>query len=127
MKAFQFQIEVARTKLEELTKLAWGIERDSYYQLSNRFAWTWKLASLGVPVVLLYLGFSNATDEKIKSDVIYETENNFINEFKGREIARVVPPEVWDKIWIIKHESGKATPFIPLLRTLICEVSLLAK
>ena len=31
--------------------------RDICYQLSNRLAFTWKLASLGVPVVLLYLGF----------------------------------------------------------------------
>lgn len=33
------------------------ISRDSHYQLSNRIAFTWKLASLGIPVVLLYLGF----------------------------------------------------------------------
>ena len=26
------------------------------------FAWSWKLASLGIPVVLLYLGFLNAQD-----------------------------------------------------------------
>ena len=35
---------------------------DHHYQLSNRFAWLWKLASLGIPVVLLYLGFLNAQD-----------------------------------------------------------------
>jgi hypothetical protein len=123
----QFQIDVARTKLEELTRLDWGIKRDSYYQLSNRFAWTWKLASLGVPVVLLYLGFTNAIDEKINSNVIYKTENDFINEFKGSKISELVPPEVWNKLWWVKDESGKATPFIPLIRTLSCEVSLLVK
>ncbi len=31
--------------------------RDSHYQLANRLAFTWKLASFGFPVVLLYLGF----------------------------------------------------------------------
>jgi len=31
--------------------------RTSDYQLSNRIAFTWKVASLGIPVVLLYLGF----------------------------------------------------------------------
>ena len=31
--------------------------RDSHYQLANRLAFAWKLASLGVPVILLYLGF----------------------------------------------------------------------
>lgn len=34
-----------------------AISRDSHYQLSNRIAFTWKLASLGVPTVLVYLGF----------------------------------------------------------------------
>lgn len=35
-----------------------AISRDSHYQLSNRLAFTWKLAMLGFPVVLLYLGFT---------------------------------------------------------------------
>ena len=34
------------------------LERDSHYQLANRLAFTWKLATLGIPVVLLYLGFT---------------------------------------------------------------------
>lgn len=33
------------------------ISRDSHYQLSNRLAFAWKLASLGIPVALIYLGF----------------------------------------------------------------------
>lgn len=40
------------------------ISRDSHYQLANRLAFTWKLAKLGFPVVLLYLGFTG--DEGIK-------------------------------------------------------------
>jgi hypothetical protein len=35
------------------------INRDSHYQVSNRIAFTWKLASLGIPVVLIYLAFLN--------------------------------------------------------------------
>lgn len=34
------------------------ISIDVNYQLSNRIAFAWKLASLGVPVVLVYLGFT---------------------------------------------------------------------
>lgn len=30
--------------------------------MSNRFAWAWKLATMEVPVVLVYLGFLNATE-----------------------------------------------------------------
>ena len=33
------------------------ITRDSHYQLANRLAFTWKLVQLGIPVVLVYLGF----------------------------------------------------------------------
>lgn len=33
------------------------ISRDSHYQLANRVAYSWKLASMGVPVLLVYLGF----------------------------------------------------------------------
>jgi hypothetical protein len=34
------------------------VDRDSHYQFSNRIAFTWKLASLGLPTVLIYLGFT---------------------------------------------------------------------
>ena len=34
-----------------------AISRDSHYQLSNRVAFAWKLASMGIPTVLVYLGF----------------------------------------------------------------------
>lgn len=34
------------------------LSADRHYQLANRVAFMWKLASLGVPVVLIYLGFT---------------------------------------------------------------------
>ena len=40
------------------------ISRDRHYQLSNRLAFAWKLASLGIPSVLVYLGFTG--DEGIR-------------------------------------------------------------
>lgn len=40
----------------------WKLRCDSLYQLANRFAWAWKLASMDVPVVLVYLGFLAATE-----------------------------------------------------------------
>jgi hypothetical protein len=40
----------------------WLINRDSHYQLCNRFAWAWKVASSGVPVILIYLGFLHADE-----------------------------------------------------------------
>jgi hypothetical protein len=35
-----------------------AIDRDTSYQLSNRIAFAWKLATMGVPTVLIYLGFT---------------------------------------------------------------------
>lgn len=50
-------IDSARSALEpQLPGIS--ISRDRYYQLSNRLAFAWKLASYGIPTVLLYLGFT---------------------------------------------------------------------
>jgi len=35
-----------------------SISRDTHYQLANRLGFTWRLATLGIPTVLLYLGFT---------------------------------------------------------------------
>lgn len=37
------------------------LSADSHYQLSNRLAFAWKLATLGIPTVLMYLGFTGDT------------------------------------------------------------------
>jgi hypothetical protein len=55
-------IEDARASLERTTSLPWRIARDTHYQMSNRFAWAWKLTELGIPVVLVYLGFLRANE-----------------------------------------------------------------
>ena len=36
---------------------AFGLSADHHYQLSNRIAYAYKLATLGLPVILMYLGF----------------------------------------------------------------------
>lgn len=40
-----------------LVNQATAIGCETHYQLSNRVAFAWKLANLGVPTVLMYLGF----------------------------------------------------------------------
>ena len=52
----------ANDGLRVATKMRWELSRDQHYQLSNRFAWSWKLAALEIPVVLVYLGFLNARE-----------------------------------------------------------------
>ena len=61
-KQIGWAIVEASDGLASATGKPWGLSRDHRSQLSNRFAWSWKLASLGIPVVLLYLGFLNAQD-----------------------------------------------------------------
>lgn len=39
-----------------------NLSRDTHYQLANRIAFSWKIASLGIPVVLVYLGFIGDKD-----------------------------------------------------------------
>ena len=37
------------------------LDAGSHYQLANRVAYLWKLASMGIPTVLLYIGFTGDT------------------------------------------------------------------
>jgi len=46
----------------------WNLSRDSHYQIANRFARSWKLASIGIPVVLVYVGFLGVTEMKDHGD-----------------------------------------------------------
>ena len=55
-------ITEANNGLKQVADGSWNLSIDSHYQLSNRFAWAWKLATLGIPVVLVYLGFLKAKD-----------------------------------------------------------------
>jgi len=55
-------IRDASVALADETGLAWALSRNWNYQMSNRFAWAWKLADLGIPVVLVYLGFLGANE-----------------------------------------------------------------
>jgi hypothetical protein len=85
-------IAMANSALNDRIK-GWSLSRDRYYQLSNRFAWAWKLASLGVPVVLLYLGFLNADE---MGDGPFRTPADWT--MCVLEHARgVVPDSVWGK------------------------------
>jgi hypothetical protein len=42
--------------------LNWDLCAERNYQLCNRFAWAWRIAALGTPVMLVYLGFLGATE-----------------------------------------------------------------
>ena len=86
----------------------WNLSHKSHYQLSNRFAWSWKLATLGFPVVLVYLGFLNA-DEMRDAFPDAQSWDNAVHSY-AREF---VPESVWGSKLILDD-----TPFYPLIRSM---------
>lgn len=95
----------------------WNLQRDSHYQLSNRFAWAWKIAQLGVPVVLIYLGFLN-------SEEMADEGTPFHDALQWKECllahaVGIVPEQAWECRLLID-----GTPLIPMIRTLDLKFSL---
>lgn len=79
----------------ELSRHAPGvrISSNAWYQFSNRIAWAWKLASLGIPTALVYLGFTN--DDRIASDPLKDDDH-----WKNVVISNtehIFPPSLWDR------------------------------
>ena len=52
----------ANAGLREVAGGSWQLSAQHHYQIANRLAWSWKLARLGVPVVLIYPGFLDAVE-----------------------------------------------------------------
>ena len=104
-------IAEANCGLKLATGNSWHLCRDSHYQLSNRFTWAWKLASLGVPVVLVYLGFLNAQD-MAKGEKLFRCCADWERALKTH-CDDVVDNSCWGKRWDID-----GTALIPLIRTI---------
>jgi hypothetical protein len=105
-------IRDASAALADDTGLTWALSRDWNYQMSNRFAWAWKLANLGTPVVLVYLGFLRAcemSDDKCKP---FTDAADWETTVK-RHSQALFPAEVWGQRWTCGGQ-----PFIPLIRSL---------
>lgn len=73
----------------------WGISRDTHYQLSNRFAWAWKIASMGVPVVLVYLGFLEA-EEMVHCGIPFRSASDWQSTLLAHSKS-IVPKDAWEK------------------------------
>lgn len=75
----------------------WNLSHKSHYQLCNRFAWSWKLATLGIPVALVYLGFLNANEmenPKDKKDWIFKDAQSWKSAVH-KYAKGFVPVNVW--------------------------------
>ena len=73
----------------------WALSRDHCYQLSNRIAWSWKLARLSVPVVLVYLGFLNANEMADRGQPFVAASDWELN--LRRHTHGIVPGDAWEK------------------------------
>jgi hypothetical protein len=75
-----------------------NISRDSHYQLANRLAFTWMLAKLGFPVVLLYLGFTG--DKGIEDlGTPFSDDSDWQNAF-AQYVTGTIPIDLFGK----RHE-----------------------
>jgi hypothetical protein len=88
-------IQQANHGLRVATGLKWGLSRDSHYQLANRFAWAWKIASLGIPVALVYLGFIDATEMGGNGRRLIGSQKAWEDIVK-RHAKGTVPESIWD-------------------------------
>jgi hypothetical protein len=113
-KRIDLAIKEANTGLNESFK-GWGLSRDSHYQISNRFAWAWKLTTLGVPVILVYLGFLDAMEmddqgQPFNSAQMWESSIR-------THATNVVPDNAWNR----KMEFN-GTPLWCLIRSMKLEL-----
>jgi hypothetical protein len=103
-------IEEASIALASETGRLWELSREHHYQMSNRLAWSWKLTELGIPVVLVYLGFLGC-DDMAKDTAIIASDSDWQTLVRAHS-APIAPPDLWDRAWLL---HGR--PFVPLIRT----------
>ena len=86
------------------------LSRDTHYQMANRFAWAWKLTELGVPVVLVYLGFLNA-DEMQDRSAPFASDAEWTQLVQAHS-APLFDVDPWEKVWACHGHS-----LVPLIRS----------
>jgi hypothetical protein len=101
-------IAACREATDELNSILprWTLSTESHYQLSNRFAWAWKLASLGVPVVLVYLGFLRAEEMRDQGRPIANAKD--WESLLRDHSAGKVPATMWDDLIMIDRTPLRA-------------------
>ena len=99
----------ANASLRMLTGGSWRLSAEHHYQLSNRFAWSWKLAALGVPVVLLYLGFLDAVEMEDKGSPF--GSGNDWRDMLLEHCRGVIEASCWERTLDVE-----GSPLLPLMR-----------
>jgi hypothetical protein len=100
-------IAVANDGLRLATNADWHLSSTHRYQMSNRFAWAWKLCTLGYPVALVYLGFIDATEMRAP----FNRDADWHRLVEDHS-APLFPSEIWHR-----SMSIEGVIFLPLIRT----------
>jgi hypothetical protein len=87
-----------------------NIQRDSHYQFSNRIAFAWRLASLGVPTILVYLGF-------LGDEAIAGPDRTLKDDAHWQAVFRDHSAPVWPNSLLGVPVATKAAPFWLLVRS----------
>jgi hypothetical protein len=118
-KRIKIAIEEARDGLNKASQIdRIRIDRDRCYQMSNRLAFAWKLANLGIPVVLIYLGFQN-TMEMRNGGKLRLIENYEQWERIVREHSELVGFDLWEIPITVRDENEENVANIyPMIRSL---------
>lgn len=103
-------IAEANRGLQSNTQLDWRLSRDSHYQLANRFAWAWKLTALGYPVVLLFLGFLNASEMRDRGEPF--SADAAWKQIMSDHGQGLVPATAWETALSVNGQT-----LLPLMRT----------
>lgn len=110
-------IEEANVGLRRLTRnQGWAVSRDESYQMANRVAWAWKLASLGVPVVLVYLGFLNASEMSDLGEPFHEPAD-WAECVKTHSKGKI-PEDAWDRDWTMPNGALFALRIVAVRQSL---------
>lgn len=103
-------IDEAAAGLADATGAACRISRDAHYQMSNRFAWAWKLASIGIPAVLVYLGF-------LEADEMADRGRPFRSAQDWEALVRAHAAELFERDPWNRQLLVHGTPLIPIIRS----------
>ena len=92
------------------------LSANSHYQLSNRFAFAWKVAKMGVPVVLLYLGFIDAHEMEEDGRTLLRDHAQWRRCFLARSNG-TIPEDAWDRTFDVD-----GTPLTTLIGSAIVSI-----